>query len=80
MEIIMGLEKVVLNVIADADGEAHDNACFRNGTLFINGAALAEQPISGMRLYRILNAIKTVVNCNVECHEAGDDIVIDFTR
>ncbi len=76
----MGLEKVVLNVIEDADGEAHANARFLNGSLFIEGAARAEAPISGMRLYRILNAIKTVVNCNVECHEIGDDIVIDFTH
>jgi len=77
-EIIMGLEKIVLNAIEDADGEAHDNARFCNGTLFIEGAARAEDPISGIRLYRILNAIRSVVNCNVECHEAGDDIVIDF--
>jgi hypothetical protein len=77
-EIIMGLEKIVLNAIKSADTEIAENASFFNGTLFIEGAARAEDPISGMRLYRILNAIRSVVNCNVECHEAGDDIVIDF--
>jgi len=75
MEIIMGLEKVVLNVIEDADGEVYDNAYFSNGTLWLAGSA----NVTGMRLYRVLNAIKSVVTCNIQVNEVGADIAIDFT-
>ena len=74
----MGLEKVVLNAIENADGEVADNAEFFNGTLFLSGAARVETHIGGIRLDRVMNAIKSVVNCTLEVHEAGDDIVIDF--
>jgi hypothetical protein len=74
MEKIMGLEKVVLNVIEDADGEIADSAAFYCGTLFLRGAA----HVPGIRLYRVVNAIKTIVNCELQINEAGDDIAIDF--
>lgn len=74
----MGLEKVVLNAIENADGEIADQAYFRNGNLYLLRAANEVTPISGMRLYRIVNAIKSVVNCKVEAYEDGDDIVIKF--
>jgi hypothetical protein len=70
----MGLEKVVLNVVEDADGEIYDAAYFSNGTLFLTGAA----QVPGLRLYRVVNAIKTVVNCDLQINEVGDDVAIDF--
>jgi hypothetical protein len=70
----MGLEKVVLNVIEDADGEVYDNAYFSNGTLWLASSA----DVPGIRLYRVINAIKSVVTCNLEVNQAGTDIVIDF--
>lgn len=74
----MGLEKVVLNAIENADGEVADQAYFRNGNLYLYGAARADQPITGMRFYRVLKAIESVVNCKIEAREEGNDILIDF--
>ena len=70
----MGLEKVVLNAIENADGEIADQAYFSNGTLFLSGAAHA----SGITLYRVVNAIKSVVTCELGLNQVGDDVVIDF--
>ena len=70
----MGLEKVVLNKIADADGEIYDNAYFSHGTLWLVSSA----DVPGMRLYRVLNAIKSVVTCDLEVNQTGSDIAIDF--
>lgn len=74
----MGLEKVVLSAIENVDGGVADNAEFFNGTLFLSGAARVETHIGGIRLSRVVDAIKSVVSCTLEVHEAGDDIVIDF--
>ena len=73
-EIIMGLEKIVLNAIESADAEIADNASFFNGTLFLKDAA----KVPGLRLYRVINAIKSVVTCSMQLTEANDDIYVDF--
>ena len=70
----MGLEKVVLNAIENADGEIADQAYFCNGTLFLAGCRHA----SGISLYRVVNAIKSVVTCDIDLNEVGNDIAIDF--
>ena len=70
----MGLEKIVLAKIADVDAEIAEEAAFYDGTLFLYGAA----QVPGMRLYRVINAVNSVVNCSMQLSEADGNIAIDF--
>jgi hypothetical protein len=70
----MGLEKVVLNKIEEVDAEIADNSYFAYGTLFIRGGAKEQ----GLKLFRVTNAIKDAVTCELITSEVGDDLAIDF--
>ena len=70
----MGLEKIVLAKIADVDAEIAEDAAFYNGTLFLYGAAR----LPGLRLYRVINAVSSVVNCSMQLSDADGTIAIDF--
>jgi hypothetical protein len=68
----MGLEKVVLNKLKEVD--PHLQASFYNGTLFIDN----EPNLDTMTLYRINNAVKSVVTCPIQISKNRDEIAIDF--
>jgi hypothetical protein len=68
----MGLEKVVLNKLKEVD--PHLQASFYNGTLFIDN----EPNLDTMTLYRINNAVKSVVTCPIQVSKNRDEIAIDF--
>ena len=68
----MGLEKVVLNKLKEVD--PHLQASFYNGTLFIDN----EPNLDTMTLYRINNAVKSVVTCPIQISRNRDEIAIDF--
>jgi len=70
----MGLERVVLNAIKSADTEIAENASFFNGTLLLEDAA----KVPGLRLYRVINAIKSVVTCSMQLTETDNDVYVDF--
>ena len=68
----MGLEKVVLNKLKEVDPQLQ--ASFYNGTLFIDN----EPNLDTMTLYRINNAVKSVVTCPIQISKNRDEIAIDF--
>ena len=68
----MGLEKVVLNKIKEVDPQLQ--ASFYNGTLFIDN----EPNLDTMTIYRINNAVKSVVTCEIRLSRNRDEIAIDF--
>ena len=71
----MGLEKVVLNAVADANTSVADNAYFENGTLFIRNAGM----FNAVDMYRVMNAIKSVVTCDLDLNiTLADEFAIDF--
>ena len=70
----MGLERVVLNAIKSADTEIAENASFFNGTLLLEDAA----KLPGLRLWRVINAIKSVVTCSIQLTETDNDVYVDF--
>jgi hypothetical protein len=70
----MGLERVVLNAIKSADTEIAENASFFNGTLLLEDAA----KVPGLRLWRVINAIKSVVTCSIQLTETDNDVYVDF--
>ena len=73
-ENIMGLEKVVLNKIEEVNADLADNAYFSNGTLFIRNSGY----YNAVDLYRIMNAIKSVVTCELDLNLVGSEYAIDF--
>jgi hypothetical protein len=68
----MGLEKVVLNKLKEVD--PHLQASFYNGTLFIDN----EPNLDTLTIYRINNAVKSVVTCPIQVSKNRDEIAIDF--
>ena len=68
----MGLEKVVLNKLKEVD--PHLQASFYNGTLFIDNEPNLDTPT----IYRINNAVKSVVTCPIQISKNRDEIAIDF--
>jgi hypothetical protein len=68
----MGLEKVVLNKLKEVD--PHLQASFYNGTLFIDN----EPNLDTVTIYRISNAVKSVVTCPIQMSKNRDEIAIDF--
>ena len=70
----MGLEKIVLNKVEEVNAELADNAYFSNGTLFIRNSGY----FNAVDLYRIMNAIKSVVTCDLDLNLAGNEYAIDF--
>jgi hypothetical protein len=70
----MGLEKVVLNKLAEVNAELADNAYFYDGTLFIRNAA----HYNAIDMYRAMTAIKSVVHCELDLNLAGLEYAIDF--
>ena len=74
LEKTMGLEKVVLNKIEEVNAELADNAYFSNGTLFIRNSGY----FNAVDIYRAMNAIKSVVTCELDLNLAGSEYAIDF--
>jgi hypothetical protein len=72
LEEIMGLETVVLTKLKEVDPQLQ--ACFYNGTLFIDN----EPNLDTLTIYRINNAIKSVVTCPIQISKNRDEIAIDF--
>lgn len=70
----MGLEKVVLNKIREVNAELSNNAYFSNGTMFIRNSGY----FNAVDIYRVMNAIKSVVTCELDLNLAGDEYAIDF--
>ena len=70
----MGLEKVVTNKIAEVNPELASNAYFYNGTLFIKNSG----HFNAVDIYRAMNAIKSVVICDLDLNLAGSEYAIDF--
>ena len=70
----MGLEKVVLNKIEEVNAELAKNAYFDNGTLFIRNSGY----FNAVDMYRVMNAIKSVVFCDLDLNLLGDEYAIDF--
>ena len=74
LEKTMGLEKVVLNKIEEVNADIADNAYFSNGTLFIRNA----DQFKSLDVYRMMQALKSVVLCALQLSEAGREYAIDF--
>ncbi len=70
----MGLEKVVINKIREVNAELANNAYFDNGTMFIRNSGY----FNAVDIYRVMNAIKSVVTCDLDLNIAGDEYAIDF--
>lgn len=70
----MGLEKVVLNKIREVNAELSNNAYFSNGTMFIRNSGY----FNAVDIYRVMNAIKSVVTCELDLNLSGDEYAIDF--
>ena len=70
----MGLEKVVINKIEEVNAELADNAYFSNGTLFIKNSGY----YNAVDIYRVMNAIKSVVTCELDLNLSGSEYAIDF--
>ena len=74
LEKTMGLEKVVLNKIEEVNADIADNAYFAYGTLFIRNA----DQFKSLDVYRMMQALKSVVLCELQLSEAGNEYAIDF--
>jgi hypothetical protein len=74
LEKTMGLEKVVLNKIEEVNADIADNAYFAYGTLFIKNA----DQFKALDVYRMMQALKSVVLCELQLSEAGNEFAIDF--
>ena len=70
----MGLEKIVINKLAEVNPELARNAYFYNGTLFIRNA----KDFTAIDLYRMGEAIKSVVTCSLDLSYSGNEFAIDF--
>ena len=71
----MGLEKVVLNKLEDVNTELAKNAYFYDGTLFIRNSGY----FNAVDIYRVMNAIKSVVTCDLDLNiTLADEYAIDF--
>jgi hypothetical protein len=70
----MGLETVVLNKIAEVNPELANNAYFYDGTLFIRNSGY----FNAVDIYRVMNAIKSVVTCELDLSLVGSEYAIDF--
>ena len=70
----MGLEKVVLNKLKEVNAELADDAYFCDGTLFIRNAWY----FNAVEMYRVMNAIKSVVTCDLDLNLSGSEYAIDF--
>jgi hypothetical protein len=71
----MGLEKVVINKLEEVNPELARNAYFDNGTLFIRNSG----HFNAVDMYRVMNAIKSVVTCDLDLNLVGSEYAIDFT-
>jgi len=74
LEIAMGLESVVFNKVDEVNHELAKNAYFYNGTLFIRNSGY----FNAVDIYRVMNAIKSVVTCDLDLNLVGDEYAIDF--
>ena len=70
----MGLEKVVINKIEEVNVELAKNCYFNNGTLFIRNSGY----YNAVEIYRAMNAIKSVVTCDLDLNLIGSEYAIDF--
>ena len=70
----MGLETIVLNKLVDANPALANDAYFSNGTLFIRNSGY----FNAVDIYRAMNAIKSVVTCDLDLGLAGSEYYIDF--
>lgn len=70
----MGLEKVVINKIAEVNPALANDAYFYNGTLFIKNSGY----YNAVDIYRVMNAIKSVVTCDLDLNLSGSEYAIDF--
>ena len=70
----MGLEKVVINKLDECNPELARNSYFSNGTLFIQNSGY----FNAVDIYRAMNAIKSVVTCDLDLGLAGSEYYIDF--
>lgn len=70
----MGLEKIVLSGLEER-GLA-EGAYFKHGTLWIpNENNLTRGTLTA---YRIVNALKEIVNCSVQTNLVGNEVSVDF--
>ena len=74
LEKTMGLETVVLKRIEEVNADIADNAYFAYGTLFIKNA----DQFKALDVYRMMQALKSVVLCELQLSEAGNEYAIDF--
>jgi hypothetical protein len=74
LEKPMGLETVVLKRIEEVNSDIADNAYFAYGTLFIKNA----DQFKSLDVYRMMQALKSVVLCELQLSEAGNEFAIDF--
>jgi hypothetical protein len=74
LEKTMGLEKIVLNKVEEVNAQLADNAYFYNGTLFIRNSGY----FNAVDIYRVMNAIKSVVTCELDLNLSGSEYAIDF--
>lgn len=70
----MGLETIVLNKIVDVNPALANDAYFYNGTLFIRNSGY----YNAVDIYRAMNAIKSVVTCELDLGLSGSEYYIDF--
>ena len=70
----MGLEKVVTNKLEEVNPELATNAYFYDGTLFIRNSGY----FNAVDIYRAMNAIKSVVTCELDLNLSGSEYAIDF--
>ena len=70
----MGLEKVVINKLDECNPTLANDAYFSNGTLFIRNSGY----YNAVDIYRAMNAIKSVVTCELDLNLAGSEYAIDF--
>ena len=70
----MGLEKVILNKLEEVNADVADNARWFNGTLFIAN----DTGVSTYDIYRALNAIKSIITCELQTRRVGNEIAVDF--
>jgi hypothetical protein len=70
----MGLETVVLKKIEEVNPAIADNAYFAYGTLFIRNA----DQFKALDVYRMMQALKSVVLCELQLSEANNEFAIDF--
>jgi hypothetical protein len=74
LEKPMGLETVVLKRIEEVNPDIADNAYFAYGTLFIKNA----DQFKALDVYRMMQALKSVVLCELQLSEANNEFAIDF--